>query len=237
MLEIYALTLEGSKESWISEHLLSLVPPDVAARIRRLRFAADRGRACWGEVLTRFALCLHVGGGFDELAFATNEYGKPRLVGFDDVHFNRSHSGCHVVCALSDCAVGADVEAIAVADIAIAERFFAPAEAAAVCACAPGEPDEFGEFGEFGEQTARFYDIWTRKESYIKMLGKGMSIPLDSFCVLEGHAPQGVCFHSIVLPGPPASCHVCSPHAEPPTLTLLTPAALLARITPSLCHP
>jgi 4'-phosphopantetheinyl transferase len=37
------------------------------------------------------------------------------------------------------------------------------------------------------EPTAsRFYELWTLKESYVKMIGSGFSIEPSSFCVLPG---------------------------------------------------
>lgn len=32
----------------------------------------------------------------------------------------------------------------------------------------------------------RFYNIWTKKDSYVKYIGKGLTIPLNSFDVLSG---------------------------------------------------
>lgn len=34
-------------------------------------------------------------------------------------------------------------------------------------------------------QLQYFYDLWTLKESYIKFLGKGLTIPLDSFSIVK----------------------------------------------------
>jgi 4'-phosphopantetheinyl transferase len=67
--------------------------------------------------------------------------------------------------------VGVDVERIVPdrADPLVAEQFFAPAEAAAFRA----QPAILRE--------RAFFDCWTRKEAYVKALGKGLSIGLSSF--------------------------------------------------------
>ena len=71
------------------------------------------------------------------------------------------------------CPIGIDLEQIRpLHDMDhIAERFFCREEAAELMSLAQPERER------------AFYRCWTRKEAYIKALGGGLSIPLDSFCV------------------------------------------------------
>jgi len=105
------------------------------------------------------------------LNFSTNKHGKPFLVGLPDIHFNLSHSHGVAVCALCrNAAVGVDVEDVGRhTDFSIAKRFFSSFEAELVSRA----PD--------AEKRKLFFDIWTLKEAYIKAIGKGLSIPLNSF--------------------------------------------------------
>jgi 4'-phosphopantetheinyl transferase len=50
-------------------------------------------------------------------------------------------------------------------------------------------PQELAFFLE-NPETGRFYDIWTLKESYIKMLGTGFSLDPREFCVLPREPVQ-----------------------------------------------
>ena len=101
--------------------------------------------------------------------------GKPYLRDYPGVQFNLSHSGRYGVCALSAFPVGVDVELIRPLRREVARRFFTPAEAAWLDA----RPE------------AEFFRLWTRKESYIKAIGKGLTQRLDSFSVLEELIFQG----------------------------------------------
>jgi len=87
------------------------------------------------------------------------------------IHFNISHSGNCVVCAVDEKAVGVDIEVIKPIDFNIAERFFSKAEYLTLI----NQPKEM--------QMKYFYMIWTLKESYIKADGRGLSLPLNSFSI------------------------------------------------------
>jgi 4'-phosphopantetheinyl transferase len=72
--------------------------------------------------------------------------------------------------------VGIDIEQINAqfAHDQIPERFFSAAEVAALRAL----PESL--------QIEAFFQIWTRKEAYVKARGLGLSLPLDSFDVSLG---------------------------------------------------
>ena len=97
--------------------------------------------------------------------------GKPRAVG-DKVHFNVSHSGRYVACAVADVPVGIDIEAEG-------ENLDLLAAVAM-----PEEREVFSCMPE-GEREALFCRMWTAKESYMKAVGLGMSIPPESFRVVR----------------------------------------------------
>ena len=71
--------------------------------------------------------------------------------------------------------IGVDVERLSrvTKPSLIADRFFAPAEVAALRALP--EP----------QQRQRFFELWTLKESYIKARGLGLAIPLHQFWFAE----------------------------------------------------
>jgi 4'-phosphopantetheinyl transferase len=111
------------------------------------------------------------------LAFTTNEFGKPRLAGDGQVHFNLSHCEERAVLAISDAAeVGIDLERERpIEHVDLAKRYFHPHEVAAITA----SRDE-------AEQRRAFFVVWTLKEAIVKALGTGLSTPLDSFEVTMG---------------------------------------------------
>ena len=105
--------------------------------------------------------------------FEADENGKPFLPDRDDLFFNLSHSGSKVFCAVSDRAVGCDVEQIRSAKLRIARRYFCEEEYRALLACA--------------DEAARdrlFYRYWTLKECFLKATGFGLSLPMNRFCFL-----------------------------------------------------
>ena len=93
------------------------------------------------------------------------------------LRFNASNSGDLAAYAFTNgCEIGVDIEQHrALRDFEnIARRFFSPEETAELLELSAAE------------KTAGFFNCWTRKEAYIKALGGGLSIPLDSFRVTLG---------------------------------------------------
>ena len=129
-----------------------------------------------------------------------NSYGKPYLQDHANIHFSLSHSGIYAMCAISDNPVGCDIQKISDARTQVARRFFTQTEQSYL----QGLPDSQSQFSQ----------IWTRKESYVKMKGLGISAcPLTSFDVTGDSIPSDAVFYELSLPDHYAT--VCCPkHSE-----------------------
>ena len=90
--------------------------------------------------------------------------GKPRLRRHPGIHFNLSHSGRWVACAVHRGPVGLDVEEVRDRNPLPAERVLAPAE--------------LRRFAQLRPPAARafFYRLWTLKESLLKAMGSGLGL-------------------------------------------------------------
>ncbi|SHH71942.1 4'-phosphopantetheinyl transferase family protein [Virgibacillus chiguensis] len=129
-------------------------------------------RSLFGILLIQQVL-YEKGININNISFCYNDYGKPFLYGQNTVHFNISHSGEWVVCATDILPIGIDIEKIKPIDLKIAKLFFSK------------EEYEFIKSMPNRTKLFTFYEYWTLKESYVKAVGKGLSIPLDSFSILN----------------------------------------------------
>jgi len=105
------------------------------------------------------------------LAISTADDGKPYLVSEPNIHFSLSHSGTWAVCALSDCPVGVDIEKCEPGRRSVAPRFFHRDEVRYLDSLSAAAKD------------GAFYSLWTLKESFVKTTGRGLDMPLRSFCI------------------------------------------------------
>jgi 4'-phosphopantetheinyl transferase len=141
--------------------------------LHRDRFAVAHGRK-------RELLAAQLGVDPVALQFDVAEHGKPHLAGPEagsGLQFNLSHSGNRgLVGWANQRHLGVDIELWRPLDdeAALVRRFFSPAENAAYEALLPAE------------RTRGFFECWTRKEAYIKAVGRGLGLPLDSFDVSFG---------------------------------------------------
>jgi len=148
---------------------MSFVHPEKQERIRRFYRWEDSLRSLFADLLSRRLIIDKLGIKNRDISFSTNEFGKPFLKDFPGFHFNLSHSGRWVVCSVDKQPVGIDVEEIQTIDLDISKNYFSP--------------DEHMDLMKMDDKMSYFFTLWTLKESYIKIVGKGLSLPLNSFSI------------------------------------------------------
>ncbi|QJR21070.1 hypothetical protein BREVNS_0320 [Brevinematales bacterium NS] len=105
----------------------------------------------------------------EEIIWEVDEWGKPFCLSHPTCHFNIAHSGQLVLLACDERPVGVDIERIVPRDfLALTERFYHPEERVWV-----------------GTDEAKFYEVWTAKEAYLKAKGIGIRVRLSSFSVIR----------------------------------------------------
>jgi 4'-phosphopantetheinyl transferase len=169
MSRIYVIQLNDHMTEEQYRILLSKLPVEKQKRIQNFVFRDDAIRSLVADLLVRCIIGKEFHIPIDKIQFDNNTFGKPFVEGLQSFHYNVSHSGHWIVCATDNQPVGIDIEQILPIDFDIANRFFTTLEI----------QDLEKKAGK--AKLSYFYDLWSLKESYIKMVGKGLSIPLDSF--------------------------------------------------------
>ena len=178
MTKLYWADVRALEEETLFRKLYARVNGQRKAKIDALRFPADKARSLGAGLLLEAA--LRDWGCSGELLLSRGEWGKPCLAERPDVHFNLSHSGDLVLCAVSHGEVGCDVQRMDGWNPGLAERFFSPEETAWLFSL----PE--------GERCAGFYRLWTLKESFVKATGLGLSLKFPGFSMVMTEAAPRV---------------------------------------------
>lgn len=170
-MDVYAVRIDFNRrlDPHIKNRLMGFVAPEKQERLRRFYREEDRLRGLFGDLLLRDLVRRRTGLANDRIVFTPNQYGKPFLKDRDDVQFNLSHSGNWVVACIDTKPVGIDVETIQPIDLSISENYFSA--------------DEHRDLVNKPDPNEYFFTLWALKESYIKILGKGLSHPLNAFSI------------------------------------------------------
>lgn len=153
------------------QDLLSLLPSDQQRRVTAYHRDHDRTRSLFGRLLLLSTVYHLYNIPYGACRIAFGMYGKPFLPDLPNFHFSLSHTESRVVFAFAASPLGVDVERLKAYDPRIAARFFTP--------------EENRELARASNPIHRFYQIWTRKEAFIKTTGEGMKRPLSSFDTLR----------------------------------------------------
>jgi 4'-phosphopantetheinyl transferase len=157
---------------------VGLLSVDERGRAARFHFADDRRRFTIARATLRRTLAASLG--IDDpalLKFDYGQHGKPVLsprFNHGALSFNASHSGERLLIGLGQGVdIGVDIEChrSLVDRDGLVRRYFSAAENDAYFRL----PDEARE--------QAFFSCWTRKEAFVKALGRGLSFPLKSFDV------------------------------------------------------
>ncbi len=156
----------------------SLVSDKRRKHIDSLKFDKNKRLSLSASVLLLYALKIKYSISPDEVIISCEKNGKPilrlnkTLKEKEEIYFNISHSGDYAMCVIGDCKIGCDIEKISAYKSDVAKRFFNYAES-----------QYLESIGDPEIQKTEFYRIWTKKESFIKLTGDGLSRALSSFCV------------------------------------------------------
>lgn len=160
----------------VNENLLSYyrgwLSQQELTRLHRFRFMRNQKEFLLGKALTRYVLARYCGNIPRKIGFKYNAYSKPFIDPDVGINFNLSHSqGTIVLAVCLSGEIGVDIEFLDLtkSDTSLPKRYFAPQEYQYLSGLSPRK------------QTQAFFSLWTLKESYIKAVGHGLSLPLSDF--------------------------------------------------------
>ena len=143
--------LNNYSDEFINSFLKS-IDEDKKQKIMVLKKDEDKKRSIIGQILLKDLLKD------DYKNFHVNKFGKI-YINKNNIYFNISHSNDLVGCVMSNRKIGLDIEKIKEVDLNIVKRFATASEKEYIL-----EKDSY----------KRFFEIYTLKEAYFKMLGTNL---------------------------------------------------------------
>jgi len=150
---------------------MQLLSIEERSKADRFHFSKDRNLYLVSHAMLRLVLARYVKQSPWQISYLKNTFGKPYLPG-NPLHFNLSHSGESVIIAIcKEAPIGVDIEQNKpnTEYVSLLKSIFTVEE-----------QNQIATF-KGDEQYQAFLNAWTRKESFIKAVGKGLSISLTSF--------------------------------------------------------
>lgn len=144
--------------------LIQEIPSGILLDIKNEK---RRREVITGEYLLQYALKELYGIKLADVRRDKTRKGKPYLPDHPDIHYNISHSGDYVACAIGGQPVGMDVQQHRPADLAKLSRQTLSKE-------------EYEIWKRAQDPVSQFYDFWVKKESYLKWTGDGITKDLCS---------------------------------------------------------
>jgi 4'-phosphopantetheinyl transferase len=168
---VHLWSYEISSAAEYTQKLLPALSAGEREKAERFYREKDRVRSLTVYALLRDILSVYSGIKADTIEISLSDKGKPYMEGENAPVFNLSHSGDRVLFAFTgDEAVGVDIEE---------EKELRDLNGLVKECCSPEEADMINNIDQ-KEATALFYRFWTAKEAYLKGIGTGISVALNS---------------------------------------------------------
>jgi 4'-phosphopantetheinyl transferase len=177
VVHVWCAVLDESEHGDAATAVLS---DEERARADRFHFNRDRSWFIARRYMARTILGEYLRMRPADVRFTHGPHGKPGVQlkpALKEIEFNLSHSNGLALCAVSRVRrVGIDLEVIRRMSSMdqIAERISSAAELTG-----------FRSLPDTSKEQA-FFELWTRKEAFVKAAGVGLSAPLDAATVLFG---------------------------------------------------
>lgn len=143
--------------------LLNFISNERQLKITKFLKWQDKCNSLISELLVRRKIIESLGIKNDEIQFYYNELDKPFLRGYQDFHFNISHTSNWAGCAFHNLPIGFDLEEIRPIPMDTSKEFMSDEELYELSILPQDEKYQY------------LYSIWTLKESYLKYLGSGFT--------------------------------------------------------------
>lgn len=170
MIQVYLLNMNRELNEGERQQSLDILTPERKAKALRFRRFKDQNRSIATGLLEAYAFIQILGSSKSEYLIEKGPEGKPYLKDYPEIHYNISHAGDWIVCGIGGQPLGIDVECADKYTERVVTRFFQKEEVEDILS----EPD-------LERRKEIFAEYWVMKESFMKLSGGGLSIPLKSF--------------------------------------------------------
>lgn len=170
-MEVYVLSLQMIEDASLQQQLLNQLSKTDRSYIESLKSSKKRLTALGGRLLLHYVARMH---GLDTFRLVYGENGKPYFADHSEFCFNISHSNAYLILAWSHEEIGIDIEQIRKELPRFPEKMLSEID-----------------FQFFQEQDDKlkipiFFELWTRKESFIKFYGDSIFRKAKEFSVSDG---------------------------------------------------
>lgn len=183
--------------SWRPEDTLLLehISPQRREKVLRYRRTGDRRLSLYAALILGMGLSHLSGLPASRLSFDSPRGKKPTCPTLPSYDFSLSHTEGAVLCCIAESKeegkVGCDIEGIAPPPFEVMPRIFHPEEIAYIQNMESVSPTSDRNIPK---QEERFFEVWTRKEAYVKQLGTGLTDHLNRLNLLTD--PPSVFLHT-----------------------------------------